>query len=104
LSDTVRAKAPTRVPMVLFNQEATAIINKLKPPYNLMFIRLYGGGFKKAELLRLRIKDIDYSGNSIYVLRGKGTKDQMTLLPQLLIAPLKAKINKVESRRYKDKY
>ncbi len=28
LSDTVRAKAPKRVPMVLSNQEATSIINE----------------------------------------------------------------------------
>ena len=102
LSDTVRAKAPSRVPMVLSNQEATAIINELKPPYHLMFSLLYGCGLRKAELLSLRVKDIDFSGNSIYVFRGKGAKDRMTLLPQLLIAPLKAQISKVEGIHRKD--
>ena len=101
LSDTVRAKAPTRVPMVLSNQEAIAIINELKSGYHLMFSLLYGCGLRKAELLRLRIKDIDFGGNSIYVFRGKGAKDRMTLLPQVLIEPLKAQINKVEDIHHK---
>ena len=75
--------------MVLSNQEATAIINELKPPYPLMFSLLYGCGLRKAELLRLHIKDIDFGGNSIYVFRGKGAKDRMTLLPLVLIESLK---------------
>jgi integron integrase len=102
LSDTVRAKAPKRVPMVLSNHEATSIINELKAPYQLMFGLLYGSGLRKAELLRLRIKDIDFGSNSIYVFRGKGAKDRMTLLPKALIEPLKAQINIVESLHQKD--
>jgi len=102
LSDTVRAKAPTRVPMVLSNKEATAIINVLKPPYHLMFSLLYGSGLRKAELLALRIKDIDFDGNSIYVFRGKGAKDRMTLLPKILIESLKEQIEKVEGLHSKD--
>ena len=60
LDDTVRAKAPKRVPIVLSNNEAMHIISFLKPPYQLMFSILYGCGLRKAELLRLRIKDIDF--------------------------------------------
>jgi len=102
LSDTVRAKAPKRVPMVLSNQEATSIINELKAPYQLMFSLLYGSGLRKAELLKLGIKDIDFGGNSIYIFRGKGAKDRMTLLPKALIEPLKIQINKVENIHKKD--
>ena len=79
LDDTVRAKAPKRVPVVLSNNEAMSIINLLKPPYQLMFSILYGCGLRKAELLRLRIKDIDFESNSIFVFRGKGGKDRVSL-------------------------
>jgi len=102
LSDTVRAKVPARIPMVLSNKEATAIINMLKPPYRLMFSLLYGSGLRKAELLSLRIKDVDFEGNSIYVFRGKGAKDRITLLPQVLIMPLQEQISKVEKVHDKD--
>jgi integron integrase len=102
LPDTIRAKAPKRVPTVLSNQEATEIINELKQPYRLIFSLLYGSGLRKAELLALRVKDIDFSGNSIYVFRGKGAKDRVTLLPHVLIEPLKSQINKVETLHLKD--
>tara|TARA_R110001583_G_scaffold7879_5_gene38511 strand:- start:8423 stop:9061 length:639 start_codon:yes stop_codon:yes gene_type:complete len=102
LSDTVRAKASTRVPMVLSSNEAKIIISYLKQPYHLMFSLLYGCGLRKAELLSLRIKDIDFEGNSIYVFRGKGAKDRMTLLPYILIEPLKLQISKVEGLHHKD--
>lgn len=102
LAGTIRAKTPTRVPTVLSNDEAMAIIDELKPPYHLMFSILYGCGLRKAELLRLRIKDIDFTGNSIYIFRGKGAKDRMTLLPSTLIDPLKAQIAKVEHIHQKD--
>ena len=89
LDDTVRAKAPKRVPIVLSNNEAMAIINSLKAPYQLMFSILYGSDLRKAELLRLRVKDIDFETNSIFVFRGKGSKDRVTILPQTLCPLLK---------------
>ena len=58
LPDAVRARAPRRVPTVLSHEEAMAIINEMSDSYRLMFSLLYGSGLGKAELLRLRIKDI----------------------------------------------
>jgi len=102
LTDTVRAKAPKRIPIVLSNREAMDIINELKDPHHLIFSLLYGSGLRKAELLRLRVKDIDFSGNSIYVFRGKGAKDRMTILPSSLIEPLKKQIARVLNIHQKD--
>jgi len=59
---------------------------------------LYGSGLRKAELFKLRVKDIDFTRNSIYVFRGKGAKDRVILLPHLLIEPLKEQIAKVENK------
>ncbi len=92
LTSTIRAKAPTIIPTVLSNDEAMTIINELKHPHHLIFSLLYGNGLRKAELLRLRVKNIDFTENSIYVFRGKGAKDRMTLLPYSLIEPLKDQI------------
>jgi len=102
LTGTVRAKAPTRVSTVLSDSEVMEIINKLKHPHHLIFSLLYGSGLRKAELLRLRVKDIDFTGNSIYVFRGKGAKDRMTLLPSSLIEPLKEQIARVYNIYQKD--
>lgn len=102
LDDTVRAKAPVRVPVVLSNDEAMELINVMSPSYKLMFSILYGCGLRKAELLRLRIKDIDFENQSIFIFRGKGKKDRVTLLPHGLVPMLKEQIEKVEKIHQKD--
>ena len=102
LDDTVRAKAPKRVPVVLSNDEAMTIIHLLKKPYQLMFSILYGCGLRKNELLRLRIKDIDFESNSIFIFRGKGGKDRVTMLPLSLIPALKAQVESAVKIHEKD--
>ncbi|QDP01420.1 integron integrase [Thalassotalea sp. PS06] len=102
LDDTVRAKAPKRVPVVLSNKEAMDLILAMKSPYQLMFSILYGCGLRKAELLRLRVKDIDFENRSIFIFRGKGQKDRVTMLPQSLIPNLKEQIKIVERIHQKD--
>jgi integron integrase len=102
LDDTVRAKAPKRVPVVLSNDEAMTIIHLLKKPYQLMFSILDGCGLRKNELLRLRIKDIDFESNSIFIFRGKGGKDRVTMLPLSLIPALKAQVESAVKIHQKD--
>ncbi len=41
------------------------------------------------ELLRLRVKDIDFQKNRITVRQGKGDKDRVTMLPLSLKEPLR---------------
>jgi integrase len=97
LPDAIRARAPTRVPTVLSHKEALSIIALMKPKYRLMFSLLYGSGLRKAELLKLRIKDIDLEAKTVFVFRGKGGKDRTTMLPKRLIDQLKAQIEKVRT-------
>ena len=42
---------------------------------------LYGTGLRLMELARLRVKDIDFDANTIFVRSGKGDKDRATVLP-----------------------
>lgn len=102
LPDTVRARVPKRVPTVLSHEEALKIINGMSTKYRLMFSMLYGCGLRKAELLRLRIKDIDFSAKNVFVFRGKGGKDRVTMLPNNLIEPIKNQIEVVRKVHQKD--
>ncbi|WP_394176908.1 integron integrase [Thalassotalea litorea] len=102
LDDAIRAKAPKRVPVVLSNDEAMTLIDFMPGAYRLMFSILYGCGLRKAEMLRLRIKDIDFTNQSIFIFRGKGNKDRVTMLPQSLVPQLKAQIEKVKHVHQKD--
>lgn len=102
LPDAVRAKAPRRVPTVLSHEEALSIINLMTEKYQLMFSMLYGCGLRKAELLKLRIKDIDFQNKSVFIFRGKGGKDRSTMLPDSLHEALREQIEKVRDIHQRD--
>ena len=78
------AKRPPRVPVVLSDNEAMAIFSKLNDPWRLMAEIMYGTGLRVSEMLRLRIKDIDFDQGIIIVREGKGRKDRVTMLPASL--------------------
>ena len=42
---------------------------------------MYGAGLRVMEVLRLRIKDIDFGRKEITIRQGKGFKDRVTMLP-----------------------
>ncbi|KAF0122742.1 MAG: integron integrase, partial [bacterium] len=43
---------------------------------------LYGAGLRLMELARLRVKDIDFGSELIFVRSTKGDKDRSTILPE----------------------
>lgn len=102
LPDTVRARAPKRVPTVLSHEEAIQIISHMNERYQVIFSLLYGCGLRKAELLKLRVKDIDFSAKNVFVFRGKGGKDRITMLPNNLVQALKKQIQSVRAIHQKD--
>lgn len=82
LDDVVRARRTVRVPVVLSQVEIRAILSALSAPYQLMVQLLYGAGLRRAELLALRVKDVDLGLASLTVREGKGGKDRVVPLPQ----------------------
>jgi len=62
----------------------------------------YGGGLRLGELIRLRIKDIDFDADTITVRSGKGDKDRTTLLPKRLEPTLRDHILTVQALHDKD--
>jgi len=48
------------------------------------------------ECLRLRVQDIDFAANQILVRDGKGFKDRMTMLPQIVKEPLREHLVRVK--------
>jgi integron integrase len=89
------AKKPKRLPIIFSQKEVQKILQNLSGDYKLMVMILYGGGLRLNECLQLRVKDIDFDNNQIFVRSGKGYKDRYTILPQSAIAPLKKHFQKV---------
>jgi len=72
LGDVIRAKKPARIPVVLTVEETERIISHLNGTHKLMTLLMYGAGMRIMEVIRLRIKDIDFGNNAIIVRDGKG--------------------------------
>lgn len=70
----VRATKHRRVPVVFSHDEATKVIQNLDQPFKLAAQLMYGAGLRVNECLRLRVKDIDFSGNQIIVRAGRQGK------------------------------
>lgn len=85
----VRAKRPVRLPVVLSRGEVAAVLSHLEGTMWIIAMLLYGAGLRLEECLQLRVKDLDFDRLQIIVRRGKGQKDRMTMLPAVLIDPLR---------------
>lgn len=102
VTGTVRAKGPARLPVVLTREEVERLLSALNGTYQLMGKLLYGTGMRLMECVRLRVKDIDFGQNQIIVRDGKGFKDRVTVLPQALIGPLQAHLDRVRQLHQQD--
>lgn len=102
LDDVERAKVPKRLPVVLTQQEVQAILKQLNGTNHLVVSLLYGTGMRILEVLRLRVKDVDFARKEILIRDGKGFKDRVTMLPVSVIAPLKAHLERVKSLHEQD--
>ena len=94
MEGVVRAKRPQRVPVVLSRDEVTRVLARMDGRPWLLASLLYGTGMRLMEVLRLRIKDVDFARNEIAVRDGKGGKDRHTMLPRSLAEPLLREIER----------
>jgi len=88
LNEVVRAKKPQRLPVVLSVDEVRRVLVGLEGDLWLVCSLLYGTGMRLMEVLRLRVKDVDFARGEILVRDGKGMKDRVTVLPRSLLQSL----------------
>lgn len=91
-----------RLPTVFTEEEALKIINHLSGIEKLVAQLMYASGLRIGEVVRLRIKDIDFTYGQITVREGKGNKDRFVNLPKSLVDALKLQINKAQLQFQED--
>lgn len=97
LGEVVRAKKPSRLPVVLSVDEVQRILSHLQGEVWLITSLLYGAGMRLMEVLRLRVKDVDFARQEIVIRDGKGMKDRVTVLPQRLSVSLQQHLQVVRA-------
>ncbi len=80
-----RPKKGRYLPTILSIGEVERMLKSTKNLKHLSILyTIYGGGLRLNELLNLRVKDIHWERNQLFVNKGKGKKDRMVMLSQSL--------------------
>lgn len=95
IQGVLRAKKSKHLPVVFSVEEAGKLIGELIGTVRLIVSLLYGSGMRLTEVLRLRVKDIDFAAQQIIVRDGKGEIDRVTILPVSIMDELKTHLQRV---------
>lgn len=96
LPRVVRAKMPVRVPGVLSREEVGLLLEKMGGQTKLMALLLYGSGLRLRECCGLRVKDIDWAGNTLRVW------GRVTPMPGSVEGALRRHLAEVQRRHRQD--
>jgi len=98
----LRAQERKHIPAVLTREEVTNVIENIKGIYNLVVSLMYGCGLRMSEVLNLRLKDIDFGFDKIYIWDSKSLKDRSIPLPIKLKQKLIMQVELVTDIHKKD--
>ena len=93
----LRAKERKHIPTVLSKEEVLLIISNLSGIYQLLVSLMYGCGLRMQEVLNIRVKDVDFSYDKVYIFDSKFLKNRTVPLPHKLKLLLQAQVEYVEN-------
>jgi integron integrase len=98
----IGAKKPKRLPVVLSKEEVQRVLDRLAGTTKIVSQLLYGSGLRISEVIRLRVQNIDFEQGQILVRDGKGAQDRITILPEVVVEPLKEHLVRVQDLHQQD--
>ena len=79
------SKVKARLPEVLSKEEVVRLFSVIKNPKHSLLLRLmYGAGLRVSELVSLKIGDLRIDLGYGWVRQGKGGKDRLFIIPELM--------------------
>ncbi|MGR6870976.1 integron integrase [Pseudomonas sp. HK3] len=83
IEDWVRPRKSKHLPVVFTVDEVRRVLANMEGLALTAAQLMYGSGMRVMEVLRLRLKDVDFGRKEITIRQGKGAKDRVTMLPAL---------------------
>lgn len=85
-----RPEIERHLPKILVKEEIQKLINQVgNIKHKCMLLLMYGSGLRVGEVVRLRLKDLDFIEKTVFVDNGKHYKDRFTILSVKAIKYLK---------------
>lgn len=91
--EAIRANKGKQIPTVLSPPEVCRVFRGLKGKGLVIAQLLYGCGMRHSEVLRLRLKDLDFANLQIEIHQSKGGKSRLVPMPNELVEPLQRWVN-----------
>jgi len=102
IKGTVRAKKKVNLPAVLSVDEIQLLFKQVDGLKLFMLELIYGTGMRVSEFMRLRVKDVDFANELLFIVDGKGGKDRSVPFPRKLINPMREHLAKVKVMHNED--
>jgi len=98
----LRAQERKHIPVVLTKDEVHRVLENVSHEYSLLVHLMYGCSLRMSEVLSLRIKDMDFGFDKIYIWDSKSLKDRTIPMPLKLKKLLFAQVELVTEIHKKD--
>jgi len=84
-SDVKIPKKDSRLPSVLSKEEVKKLIDTTDNVKSRLIISLlYSGGLRVSELVKLKVRDVNFQDKTGWVRSGKGSKDRLFIVSEIL--------------------
>jgi len=102
MEKNLRSKIGKRLPVVLSPAEVKKLFSCMSGTSSLILRFIYSSGLRLSECARLRVKDLDFDQNLVFVRSGKGDKDRSTILAAQVQHELKSHLKNVQRLHKQD--
>ena len=86
--EAIRAKKKKYIPTILAPEEVSSVFDGLRGQHLVIAKLLYGCGLRISEVLRLRVKDLDFANGLIQIHQSKGDRSRFVPMPKDLVETL----------------
>ncbi len=94
--EPIRARRKARPPVVMTKNEVQQVLVEIHGTHLLMVQLLYGCGLRLTECIRLRVHNVDFERDLIYIFDAKGGKNRTVNLPKSIDTVLRHQVDRVK--------
>ena len=100
--EPVKVRKEPQLPVIMTLAEVRAVLSRLKGKHLLMVQLLYGSGLRLMECVRLRVHQLNFKRNKIFITPLKGGKERAVMIPESIRDDLVARVESVRKQHQKD--
>lgn len=95
------SKVAEKKPVTLTKEEVLILFDAIyNPTQKLMIMLMYSAGLRVSELVKLKVKDLDFEHNLGWVRAGKGNKDRLFIIANSVKSELISHVNAFEQNSW----